>query len=86
MHCSLNKKLVRYLEVYGFMINPYDPYISNTDINGPQMTVIWNMDDLKWPHKESFEVTWLAAYLTDIYGGLKVSRGKVHNYLSMVLF
>ena len=36
-------------------------------------------------HKDPFEVTRLCAYLNDIYPGLVVHRGKVHDYLGMTL-
>ena len=44
------------------------------------------MDDLKLSHKDSFEVTSLSAYLTNIYGGLKVECVKVQNYLGEDLY
>lgn len=70
------KKLVADLEAYGFEINPYDPSVATKDINGEQMTVVWHVDDLKVSHRNSFEITRLASYLKDIYGKVKVSRGK----------
>ena len=50
------------------------------------MTVVWNVDGLKVSHKEPFEVTKFAQYLSIIYGEkLKVQRFKVHDYLGMDL-
>ena len=40
-------KLRKELEDYGFEVNPYDPCVANKIINGSQMTVMWNIDDLK---------------------------------------
>jgi len=34
------KKLKSDLEAYGFVINPYDPYVANVMINRKQMTVM----------------------------------------------
>ena len=79
------RKLVRELEAYGFTIDPYDPCVANMDINGSQMTVGWHVDDLKVSHKKAIEITKLAMYLNDIYPGLKVNRGKIHDYLGMNL-
>ena len=80
------KKLQRDLEGYGFVINPYDPCVANTTINGHQMTVAWHVDDLKVSHKDLFEITKFATYLSSIYGPkLSVKRGKVHDYLGMDL-
>ena len=77
------RKLVGDLEAYGFKINPYNPCVANMDINGSQMTVVWHVDDLKVSHKKAIEITKLAMYLDDIYPGLKVHRGKIHDYLGM---
>jgi len=77
------KKLRKDLEGYGFVINPYDPCVTNAMINvGHQMTVTWHVNDLKVSHKDPFEITKFATYLSSIYGKkLSVKRGKVHDYL-----
>jgi hypothetical protein len=79
------KKLVKYLENYGFDINPYDPCVANMMVNGKQLTVIWHVKDLKVSHVDAFELTKFASYLSSIYEGLAVHRGKKHNYLGMDL-
>ena len=79
------RKLVVDFEAYGFEINPYDPCVANMTIGGSQLTVVWHVDNLLVSHKDSFEITKLAVYLEDIYGGLLVKRGKVHDYLGMTL-
>ena len=79
------RKLVGDLEAYGLKINPYNPCVASMEVGGPQMTVVWRVDDLKVSHKNAFEITKLAGYLGDIYPGLKVNRGKVHDYLDMNL-
>eukprot|EP00970_Alexandrium_tamarense_P015266 scaffold4923_cov115-Alexandrium_tamarense.AAC.1 len=79
-------KLKSDLEVYGFAINPYDPCVANMLINGKQMTITWHVDDLKISHADSFEVTKMIAYLSQIYGDkMTVKRGDVHDYLGMDL-
>ena len=41
------RKLRKELEEYGFVVNPYDPCVANKEgLNGEQVTVIWNVDDL----------------------------------------
>ena len=55
------------------------------DVNREQMTIVWHVDDLKVSHKKAIEITKLAVYLNDIYPGLKVNRGKIHDYLGMNL-
>ena len=39
-------KLVKDLISYGFKLNDYDFCVANKNINGHQMTIIWNVDDL----------------------------------------
>jgi len=58
----LYKKFRKDLEICGFEINPYDPCVVNTVINGHQMTVTWHVDDLKVSHKDPFEITKFATY------------------------
>ena len=74
-------KLVHDLEVYGFVFNPYDHFVYNMEINWSQITVVWHVNNLKVSHKDSFEVTILAVYLTVTYEGMKVNWGKVKDYL-----
>jgi hypothetical protein len=69
-----------------FIINPYDPCIANATIAGSQMTVTWNVDDLKTLHIDPFQVTKFADYLATIYGnGLVVHCGPIHDYLEVDL-
>ena len=49
------------------------------------MTVVWHVDDLKVSHAKAIKITKLAMYLDGIYPGLKVNRGKIHDYLGMNL-
>ena len=57
--------------------------MDNMGISGYHMNMVLHVEYLKLSQKDSFEVTRLAAYLTEIYGGPKVSRGKLHDYLGM---
>ena len=45
------------IEAYGFKVNPYDPCVANADLNGHQMAMTWHVDDLKFSHKDPFEIT-----------------------------
>ena len=49
------------------------------------MTIVWHVDDLKVSHKNPWEVTKIAIWLSSIYGEIKVQQGKVLNYLGMTL-
>ena len=84
------KKLVKELKSIGFEINPYDPCVANKMINGKQCTVVWHVDDLKFSHKDTAEtdnlIKWLQQkFEDDNIGKVKISRGKVHDYLGMKL-
>ena len=70
--------LAKELEIYGFHINPYDPCVANKIINDNQMAVLWQVEDLKVSHFNSFEITKFEGYLSIIYGGLTVHGIKVH--------
>ena len=75
------RNFVKDHEAYGLQINPYDPCLANKMINDKHMTVLWNSYDLKVSHVSRFKATKFARYLSIIYGGLTVYRGKVHKYL-----
>ena len=48
--------LVLDLKFRGFIINPYDPCVSNMMINRNQMTITWHAYDLKILHIDTYEV------------------------------
>ena len=77
------RKLVGDLEAEGLTINPYEPCVANKIVNGKQMTIVWNVDDLKISHVNRFEVTNMLCILDSLYPGLKVKRGRIHTYLGM---
>ena len=41
----------------GFELNSYGPCVENKMIGGKQITVFWNVNNLKMPHVEPNEVT-----------------------------
>ena len=48
--------------------------------------MLWNVGNLKLAHKDQFEITKVAMYLTTIYGeNLTVSGFKIHYYLGVDL-
>ena len=44
------KKLLTDLESMEFKVNLYDPCVANIMINGKQLTIVWNIDNLKMSH------------------------------------
>ncbi len=49
------------------------------------MTIVWYVDNLKVSHVDPKQVTEIIEWLKTIYGDLKVSLGKMHEYLQMDL-
>ena len=49
------------------------------------MKVCWHADDLKVSHVEPKEVNKFMEWLEGIYGDMRITRGKVHKYLGMML-
>ena len=79
-------KLRTELEDSGFAVNAYNPCVANKMVHSSQITVTWNVDDLKISHKDSLEVTKFPHHFGLIYGErMTVHRGKVHDYLGMDL-
>jgi len=82
------KDLCKTLEEWGFEANPYDLCVMNKTINGKQFTIAWHVDDLKLSHVDPNVVTSVIEDMSERYGKdvpLTVTRGKVHDYLGMVI-
>ena len=82
------KLLTQTLLEWDFEVNPYDWCVANAVINGKQCTVVWHVDDLKISHMDEEIITHLINRLSDRFGQeapLTVTRGKVHDYLGMIL-
>ena len=82
------KNLTNTLQEWGFEINPYDWCVANKTVNGKQITIVWHVDDLKISHVDKDVVTEYITKLQERYGKeapLTIRRGKIHDYLGMVL-
>jgi hypothetical protein len=85
------KKFVRCLKSEGFKLNPYDACVANKTVDGKVLTILFHVDDCKISHRSSKVVDetieWLRAEYEVIFedgtGGMKVRRGKVHDYVGM---
>jgi hypothetical protein len=60
------RKLVAELRDVGFEINPYDPCVANKTVNGTQMTVRWNVDDLMISHASQDNIMAFMKKIKDI--------------------
>ena len=76
--------LVKDLEDFGFEINTYDSCVATMMINGQHMTLTCHVDYIKVSHKDPLQVKNFTAYLSLFDGkNIKVTHGKVHDYLVM---
>jgi len=82
------KKLSSTLQGWVFIINPYDQFVANKDVNGSQCTFIWYVDDLKISHKSTTIVTEIIKQLQSEFGryaDLSVTHRRIHEHLVMTL-
>jgi hypothetical protein len=78
------------VESIGYVINPYDICVANKIVKGHQHTIIWHVDDVMGSHVDPSVNSAFAAWCDKLYGSkelghVKIKRGKVHEYLGMVL-
>jgi hypothetical protein len=81
-------KLSGSLTKMGFTFNPYDRCCMNKQVDGNQCTILWHVDDIKVSHVDPTAVTTVLALINEEYGKetpLTVTRGKVHDYLGMMI-
>ena len=74
------------LEEVKFKFNRYDPCVANRMIRGSQHTIRFHVDDLMASHMNSRVNDVFGEWLNKKYGAygqVKVTRGKVHEYLGM---
>jgi len=58
----------------GFKLNSYDPCVSNKIVNGNQLTISWNVDDLKVSNKGSKAVNEFLEWVQKTYGTIGKPR------------
>ena len=79
------RKLVLELREMGFVINPYNPCVANTMINGTQMAIRWHVDDLMISHVSQDKIMKVVQGIKDIYGeNLAETVGTLHDYLGIM--
>ena len=87
------EKFVKKMKRTGFQLNPYDTCVANILVNDKQKTICFHVNDCKLSHQDSeinneFIYTIRDEYeiaFEDGYGKIKVSRGKLHEYLGTTL-
>ena len=79
-------KLTSKLVEWGFVIDPYNWCVANK--NGQQCTLVWHVDDMKISHVNSKVVDNIIKTIEQEFrkeAPLTIRRGKIHDYLGMVL-
>ena len=79
-------KLRKDLGEFGFKFNPYEPCVGNKIVDAKQQTVRFHVDDLMSSHVDSRVNDRFHQWLNKMYGKygeVKVTRGKIHDYLGM---
>ena len=71
------------LRKMGFTINPYDPCVANSTIEGSQCTIAWYVDDTKISHVNPDVVSRVIETLEGHFGKMTVTRGREHTFLGM---
>ena len=84
------KHFKRDLESIEFKINPYNICVANQIVRGYQQIVAWHVDDIKVRHtskqgNEEFIRRCKKKYGSALNGHIKVTRGKKHEHLAMLL-
>ena len=82
------QKLMKDIEAIGFKVNSYDTCVANNIICNKQITITWNMDELKVSHSDKDVVDVLIQWTKDTYEDVttrKPSRGKIHDYLAITM-
>ena len=82
------KKFRASIEKVGFKVNPYDACVANKIVHGKQLTIRWHVDDVLSSHVDPKVNDSFAEWLNQEYGQLTpvtATRGKVHDYLGMIL-
>ena len=84
------KQFVNDIKSIGYELNPYDPCVANKVINNEQHTITWHVDDVKSSHQDPEVNTKFAErcekqYGSEELGHVRVTRGKIHDYLGMTL-
>ena len=86
-------KVLKTLKRTGFQLNTYNTCVENHLVNNKQQTIFFHVDNCKLIHQDSKVNNKFINALCDEYesvfeygyGKMKVSRGKVHDYLCMTL-
>ena len=64
----------------GFVLNLYDKYIANKEINGKRCTVLWHDDDVFVTHVSEEVLDDFAKDMIEEFGDMNVEKGPKHSF------
>ena len=84
------KQFIKDITKIDYAINPYESCIVNKMVNNEQHTSTSHVDDIKASHmnpkvNDEFEKQYENKYSSYILGYVKVTRGKIYDYLEIIL-
>ena len=82
------KRFIKDIKTIGFELNPYDMCVANRIVDKKQHTIIWHVNDVKSSHVDPKVNDKFKEWYQKIqgkFGDVKVTRGKIHDYLAMIL-
>ena len=71
------------LKAEGYILNEYDRFAANKNINGKKCTVACYVYDNKTSHLDSIVIDNLLDTIKTHFGEIKITRGKKHTFLGM---
>ena len=75
------------LQEAGFVLNPYNAYVTNKTINKKQCMIVWYVNDNKISHVDHEAVSNTIKIIEKRFGKMTVTRGNEHIFLGMeILF
>ena len=76
-----HQKLRNHLEAIGFKVNTYGPCVAKKKICDKQMTITWNVDDLKASHADKYIVGDFIQCSKETYEDIKNSGQQEVKYI-----
>lgn len=77
--------ITKNLELQGYVRNPIDICVYNKLVSGVQCTICIHVDDLLITSTDESSIESTLAELQNVYKQVTIKRGKVQQYLGMIL-
>ena len=71
------------LQGIGFVVNPYDLYIANCNLNSKTCTVVWYINNTKISHEDSEVKAEIIQKINAYFGRMSVTQGRMHSFIGI---